>query len=80
MGSNPILAALTSSDEAAAFVARADAGCGQERRRGAPPGSVYFKALCTCGKRHAKWSIHLTPSNSNYAKDLHAWFRRQECW
>ena len=43
-------------------------------------GKGYFKALCTCGKRHAKWSIHLTPSNPNYAKDLRAWFRRQECW
>ena len=43
-------------------------------------GSVYFQALCACGKRHAKWSIHLTPSNPNYAKDLQAWFRRQECW
>ena len=43
-------------------------------------GKVYFKALCTCGKGHAKWSIHLTPSNPNYAKDLQAWFRRQECW
>jgi len=25
-------------------------------------------------------SIHLTPSNPNYAKDLRAWFHRQECW
>jgi hypothetical protein len=43
-------------------------------------GRAYFRALCTCGKGHAKWSIHLTPSNPNYARDLYAWFRRQECW
>lgn len=43
-------------------------------------GKVYFKALCTCGKGHAKWSIHLTPSTGNYAKNLRAWFHRQECW
>jgi hypothetical protein len=39
----------------------------------------YYKAKCPCG-RHANWSIKLTPSNPNYAKNLAAWFQRQSCW
>ena len=42
-------------------------------------GAAYYKVLCFCG-RHAKWSIHATPSTSDYAKNLAAWFHRQECW
>jgi hypothetical protein len=44
-----------------------------------PKGAAYYKALCPCG-RHAKWSIHATPSTPDYAKNLRAWFHRQECW
>jgi hypothetical protein len=44
-----------------------------------PKGAAYYKALCPCG-RHAKWSIHATPSTSDYAKNLAAWFHRQQCW
>ncbi len=39
----------------------------------------YYRAVCPCG-RHAKWSIHLTPSGANYARNLAAWFERQDCW
>ena len=44
----------------------------------------YYKAKCPCGD-HANWSIKLTPSNPNYAKNLTAknltaWFQRQSCW
>jgi hypothetical protein len=39
----------------------------------------YYKAKCPCGQ-HANWSIKLTPSNPNYAKNLAAWFQRQSCW
>lgn len=42
-------------------------------------GAAYYKVLCSCG-RHTKWSIHATPSTSDYAKNLAAWFHRQECW
>lgn len=43
------------------------------------PGRTYWKAKCPCGN-HAKWSIHLTPSDRNSVKNLRAWFRRQPCW
>lgn len=45
-----------------------------ERKKG------YYKAKCPCSKKHANWSIKLTPSNPNYAKNLAAWFQRQSCW
>jgi hypothetical protein len=41
-------------------------------------GKNYRKFRCPCG-RHMK-TIHKSPSNPNYFKNLMAWFRRQECW
>lgn len=37
---------------------------------------TYYSVKCPCPKKHKKW-IHLTPSNSNYAKDTLAWGARQ---
>ena len=39
----------------------------------------YFKLLCSCPERHYK-TVHLTPSDSNYEKNLQAWLRRTGCW
>lgn len=44
-----------------------------------PPGKKYWKALCPCADKHYK-TIKLTPSGSDYVKNLAGWFRRQSCW
>jgi len=43
------------------------------------PKKGYWKAYCPCPEEH-KRSVHLTPSNPNYVRNLRAWFRRQPCW
>lgn len=42
-------------------------------------GKVYWRALCSCGNRDHQRSVHLTPSDPNYPKNLAHWFRRM-CW
>lgn len=39
---------------------------------------TYYKVLCPCGDH--KRSIHLSPSNPNYARDAIKWLYRQECY
>lgn len=39
---------------------------------------TYFKGKCPCGA-HLK-TVHLTPSNPLYARQLKGWFQRVECW
>ena len=39
----------------------------------------YFKAKCSCGGMHMK-TIHLSPSDSNYQRNLEAQLRRSTCW
>jgi hypothetical protein len=39
----------------------------------------YFKLWCPCEAKHRK-TVHLTPSDPNYERNLRAWLRRQPCW
>lgn len=41
-------------------------------------GTGYYRCRCPCGEHQR--SVHLTPSNSNYARNTRAWFERQNCW
>lgn len=42
-----------------------------------PP--TYYKAWCPCEGKH--WTtIHLTPSNPNYALNKRKWLERQPCY
>ena len=41
-------------------------------------GNTYFRLRCPCGK-HMRW-VHLTPSGTNYVRDLLGWLRRTGCW
>lgn len=40
--------------------------------------SGYFKAYCPCGQ-HLR-TIHLSPSDPSYERNLTHWFLRQPCW
>ncbi len=40
----------------------------------------YYKFLCPCPEKHAKWSVHLTPSNPNYWLNTRKWLERSTCW
>ena len=42
-----------------------------------PP--TYYQVKCPCAGKH-KRSVHLTPSNPNYAKDTRRWLYRQPCY
>jgi hypothetical protein len=42
-------------------------------------GRDYFKIRCPCAEKHMRW-VHLTPSGSNYEKDLRRWVQRCSCW
>lgn len=42
------------------------------------PGKNYRKFRCRCGA-HTK-TIHQSPSDPNYFRNLKGWFRRQDCW
>lgn len=39
----------------------------------------YFKLKCDCAEKHMK-TVHSTPSDPNYGRNLLAWLRRQGCW
>jgi hypothetical protein len=39
----------------------------------------YFKMKCNCAELHMK-TVHLTPSNPNYGRNLLGWLRRCSCW
>ncbi|WP_457221152.1 hypothetical protein [Mycobacteroides abscessus] len=41
-------------------------------------GKKYRKARCKCGD-HQK-TIHTSPSDPNYLRNLKGWFRRCDCW
>ena len=38
----------------------------------------YYKLKCPCELKHIK-TVHRTPSDPNYCKNLMAWLRRQSC-
>lgn len=42
------------------------------------PRKKYYKVKCPCGK-HLK-SIHISPSDPNYAKNAISWLYRQACY
>jgi hypothetical protein len=42
-------------------------------------GSKYYKMYCPCSTKHLK-SVHLTPSDPNYLKNLKGALRRMGCW
>jgi hypothetical protein len=39
----------------------------------------YFKLWCPCSGRHMK-TVHLTPSDPNYERNVRKWLGRQPCW
>jgi len=42
-------------------------------------GSRYFKMYCPCAEQH--WTtVHLTPSDPNYERNLRGLLRRETCW
>jgi len=42
-------------------------------------GSAYFKMYCPCDKKHKK-TVHLTPSDPNYRRNLIGQLKRSTCW
>ena len=42
-----------------------------------PPGRGYPKLKCPCGK-HLR-TVHISPSDPNYLKNLQKWVQRQSC-
>lgn len=40
---------------------------------------TYFKMRCPCPSKHMK-TVHLSPSSSNYLKNLVGQLRRATCW
>jgi hypothetical protein len=42
-------------------------------------GKKYFKLWCTCSGKHRK-TVHLSPSDPNYERNLRKWLERQPCW
>lgn len=41
-------------------------------------GSRYYRAYCPCGTH--KKTVHLTPSDPRYRRNLVGWLRRETCW
>lgn len=39
----------------------------------------YFKLWCPCPGKHRK-TVHLTPSDPRYERNLRAWLNRLPCW
>lgn len=39
----------------------------------------YWKCYCPCAQRHLK-TVHLSPSDPNYLKNVKAQLRRATCW
>jgi hypothetical protein len=55
--------------------------CSLERQhwRVPPPTRTgYYKVYCPCGK-HLK-TIHLSPSDPRYLRNLMGWLKRTKCW
>jgi hypothetical protein len=42
-------------------------------------GKKYFKMKCPCAGKHMR-TVHLSPSDPNYERNLRAWLGRQPCW
>jgi hypothetical protein len=42
-------------------------------------GNSYFKLYCPCSGKHKK-SVHCTPSDPNYKRNLLAELGRKTCW
>ncbi|MEY2468867.1 MAG: hypothetical protein QOF21_1565 [Actinomycetota bacterium] len=41
--------------------------------------ATYFKMYCPCRGRHMK-TVHLTPSDPNYRRNLIGYLGRLDCW
>lgn len=39
----------------------------------------YFMMWCPCADKHHK-TVHLSPSDPNYERNLRSWLRRLACW
>ncbi len=39
----------------------------------------YYKMYCPCSERHKK-TVHLSPSNPRYRRNLLQFLRRETCW
>ena len=42
-------------------------------------GKGYFMMKCPCPEKHKK-TVHLSPSNPNYTRELLGFLRRYTCW
>lgn len=42
-------------------------------------GKKYFKLWCACEAKHRR-TVHLTPSDPHYERNLRQWLERQPCW
>lgn len=51
---------------------------GQGWRVEIPP-KGYMKIKCPCEDKHYR-TVHSTPSDSNYNRNLLGWLKRQSCW
>lgn len=40
----------------------------------------YYKILCPCPEQHFKLSIHMTPSDPQYERNLRYWLLKNTCW
>lgn len=40
----------------------------------------YYKIRCKCGSPTHKRTVHLTPSDPNYERNLRGWLKRTGCW
>jgi hypothetical protein len=51
----------------------------EERGWRVKKGKGYYKMLCPCPRKHLK-TVHLSPSDPNYERNLIGWLRRLACW
>lgn len=51
----------------------------EEKRWRVVKGKGYFKMYCPCPDKHKK-TVHLSPSDRNYRKNLLAQLERATCW
>ena len=38
----------------------------------------YFKVFCGCGQHQR--TVHITPSDNDYERNLRGWLKRTGCW
>lgn len=50
----------------------------ERRVWGVLKGGRYFKIRCPCGEHQR--TVHITPSDPNYERNLRGWLKRTGCW